>query len=239
MGNALRSISEKIRWSLVLRAAVVALAWLVAPTPVFLGAGGYFYFSPLFQPFKFIWSFAAFLVLGALFASVEGPAHLILGVAFGAVFFLILGVKDFVFVNRVPALFFIFVPLLAGTVGAFFSRVQPTALGAIGASALTALAIALLLKEFLAAVLPDVAPATTRAAAAILAFLAIQTMWAISFLPLDFINAAALVVTLLVLATEIVILSLRNTLTRKRLILYGATALVLVGGILLAAKWSL
>ena len=119
MVEKLKSISRQIPWFLAAKALVSGLAWYFLPFGIFLVVAFYFYFRPFYQPMKFIVPFTAFLVLTSplFFEKSLGMALLA-----GIFFFIILGVKDLIFVGRrhgfeVAVLFVSFLLFLA-----FFSR---------------------------------------------------------------------------------------------------------------------
>ena len=70
-------------------------SWYFLPFLVFVPIACYFYFVPLFHRAKLIAPFLAILVLSALF-----PENAIGAVSFGAMWFLLLGIRDLLFVDR-------------------------------------------------------------------------------------------------------------------------------------------
>jgi len=119
MVEKLKLISRQIPWFLVVKAAVCGLAWYFLPFIVFLPVVFYFYFRPFYQPMKFIVPFTAFLVLTSPLFFEKSLGMAILA---GIFFFIILGVKDLIFIGRrhgfeVAVLFVSFLLFLV-----FFSR---------------------------------------------------------------------------------------------------------------------
>ncbi len=121
MVEKLKSISRQIPWSLAVKAVISGLAWYFLPFGIFLVVAFYFYFRPFYQPMKFIVPFTTFLVLTShlFFERSLGMALLV-----GIFFFIILGVKDLIFVGRrhgfeVAVLFVSFLLFLV-----FFSRFE-------------------------------------------------------------------------------------------------------------------
>lgn len=89
------STLRKIPWSLAGKAALFAAAWAMLPWGFFALTALALYFYPLFRPRA---TAAPFAILMAL--TVLSPPGLLAAFYFGAIFFLILGIKDFVFVRR-------------------------------------------------------------------------------------------------------------------------------------------
>ena len=98
MEERLKSISRRIHWSLLLRAGVFGFAWLLLPFSLFVLVALYLYFSPLAQSRGLAWSFFVLLLL--MFLEPVGP---LFAVIFGAIFFYILLIKEFVLIDRASA----------------------------------------------------------------------------------------------------------------------------------------
>lgn len=80
---------------LILKAAVLGLGWLFLPFYAFLLLAVYFYFVPFFQQFKLL---VPFILTIAVTASL--PYEIWFAFFIGLLFFLILGIKNLVLVNR-------------------------------------------------------------------------------------------------------------------------------------------
>lgn len=102
MVGRLKSIIERIPWSSLLKALVVAVAWSVLPFWLFALVALGFYLIPLFRPLSMG---LVFLVL-LWFAAVLPPSWLA-ALAIGTVFYFILGIKDLVFIHRDSAFEFL------------------------------------------------------------------------------------------------------------------------------------
>lgn len=98
METRLKSILRRIRWSLALKAAFVALSWLWLPHWAFFVLCLYFYFVPIFHPWKL---FVPFLVF--LFLALNTPASIGFAIIMGALFYTIVGIKDLIFIDRKSA----------------------------------------------------------------------------------------------------------------------------------------
>lgn len=95
MEEKLKSILRPIPWSLILKAFLFALGWLLLPFWLFIIFSLYLYLVPLFQAKVLALPFVFTLFL----ASLTQP-HFWVAVFFGVIFFFILGIKDLVFVDR-------------------------------------------------------------------------------------------------------------------------------------------
>lgn len=95
MAAKLLSIVKLIPWSLAARAAAFGLAWLLVPRWVFFLVALMLYFVPLFRSLRFLFPFLILL----FFAAVEVPGGW-LAFFLTSSFFLLLGVKDLVFIRR-------------------------------------------------------------------------------------------------------------------------------------------
>lgn len=95
MAAKLELISKPIPWSLVVKAALLGGVWFFLPFPIFLILAFYFYLVPLFKPLELGACFLVTLVFSFLIPE-SFPSAVFLGV----VFYLILGVKDLVFIHR-------------------------------------------------------------------------------------------------------------------------------------------
>ncbi len=81
--------------SLLVKSVIFALAWLYLPFWIFFLAAVYFYLVPLFRPGRLLLPFAAII----FFSFIEEPSALF-AFLFGAIFFLIIGIKDLILINR-------------------------------------------------------------------------------------------------------------------------------------------
>lgn len=98
MAAKLRLILKRIPWSLVLKAGIFGVAWLLLPFWGFLLLALYFYFLPLFQPSRLFLPFGLSLLLAAIFSPSVWAA-----IFLAVLFFFILGIKDFILLERLTA----------------------------------------------------------------------------------------------------------------------------------------
>lgn len=95
MVEKLKSIAKQIHWSLLLKVGLFLIVWSVCPTWLSMLVGALLYFVPLFRPGALLVSFLVFLCITTIF-----PHTVFFGIVVGILLFLILGIKDFLFVDR-------------------------------------------------------------------------------------------------------------------------------------------
>ena len=117
MAVKLRSILRSIPWFLIFKAAVFGAAWLFLPFWLFLLIALYLYFFPPFQIFSLGLPFLFTIASAAVF-----ERGLVMGAFLGLIFYLILGIKDLVFIKRVPAYKVMTVALIFLITSGFFHR---------------------------------------------------------------------------------------------------------------------
>lgn len=138
------SISNRIHWSLALKAALVGVAWYAFSFPFFALLVVALYLVPLFDPLKFIAPFLAMLVLGAVL-----PPYFLFSLFFACAFYFILGIKDLILVQRSTAYEALILLFLLGFSFSFFFHFQAGASGvALVFVALGVASIALLVQRF-------------------------------------------------------------------------------------------
>ena len=95
MAGKLKSISKRIHWSLVVKAGIFGAAWFSTPFPLFLLVAAWLFFVPLFDPLRLFLQFAVVLVIAAFLPETAFSALFL-----ATLFFLLLGIKELVFINR-------------------------------------------------------------------------------------------------------------------------------------------
>ena len=117
MAVKLRSISRSIPWFLIFKAAVFGAAWLFLPFWLFLLIALYLYFFPPFQIFRLGLPFLLVIAGAAVF-----ERGLVTGAILSLIFYLILGIKDLIFIKRVLAYKVMTVALIFLVTSGFFPR---------------------------------------------------------------------------------------------------------------------
>ncbi|TSC82648.1 MAG: hypothetical protein G01um101420_171 [Parcubacteria group bacterium Gr01-1014_20] len=98
MVEKLKLILRQTHWSLVVKTLVFGLAWLFLPYWLFFVLAIYFYFVPLFKPLPLLFPFFLTLILGYAI-----PQNFFMAVFLASIFYLTLGIKDLIFVERKDA----------------------------------------------------------------------------------------------------------------------------------------
>ncbi len=198
----------------------------------------YFYFRPSLNGGKFILSFLVLLAVSFLAVRYLDNISMVASLFFGSIFFLLLGVKNLIFVHRQHIYYFfngflflaIFVLFfLSGNSGMFFIKYF-----------LVFLAVAFLSKEFLYFSFPDSLSSSKKNLVAYgAAFLIIQFLWGISLLPLSFLNAASLALLVALILQDFFVHHFSGTMNRQ-IILRNITLFLILGLVVLgASKWAL
>ena len=247
MEAKLGSISNRIYWSSLLKAAVFAAAWLFLPFWAFLLIALYLYFVPWFVPGRLMAPFLALLTLAYVQPIPSSGVGAWFALIFGAIFYCILLVKDLLILDRrsmyeVLVLILIFL-LLRDFYAAFAVGIGgPGGGGAVLLYAfLLAGAITLLFRNFLGA-FPGPTGASERPAVWLVFLLAFQLCVAGLFVPLDFIYQSAaifLVVALIVDLTAERVFSGPEGLPRTKIFGTVGAILALLVLVLVSAKWGL
>jgi hypothetical protein len=236
MAAKLRLISKTIPWSLLGKSLVAAAVWLVLPYWLFLIPAVGFYFIPFFEPRRLLLPFLLFLVFAALLPRGFSSALLL-----ALVFFLIIGTKNLVLVDRAAAYETLFFVLFFLAAAAFFGDFQSPSGRIFAASAGAALVFALLLKNFLG-YSPKFAALAGREKLLITGLAGIivwQWLLAILFLPMNrFYQTALLFLGGAVLA-ELLFAYVSGSLEKKKLLAWFSVFFAAVAMILAANNWRI
>ncbi len=152
----IHSVFRHFPWVVLLKALAIAASWVVFPSWMFVAVTIGFYFIPIFQPLSLLWP----LILALAFAVAIGFG-LPQTVFVVAIFFLILGIKDLVFIDRRAAYqTLVLLMLFAAALILFFGAPNASRLSsAWGALAFGVLAW-ILISEFLPYAMPVVSHST-------------------------------------------------------------------------------
>lgn len=238
-------LGEKIKSAialrgLILRAAIFGAVWFFLPKWVFLLVGIYFYFFPFFRPLKLAIPF----LLTIFFAVIE-PQSIWQAAFFSVLFYLILGIKDLIFINRRSAYEVLVLLLLFLVFVSFFSHIDnwnrsPVFFYAFALGA----AFFFLIRGFITysetTELKE-GPAIWRRelALGIAALLVWQISLALLFLPLNFLYQSALSFLVATIFVEVISDYLSGSLSRKKLLANFSVFFILVVVILGLAEWGL
>lgn len=237
MAAKLKSISRQIHWSLVLRAAVFALAWAWFPFWLFVLIALYLYFVPWFQAGRLAVPFFTLLLL--CYLQTPGVAFAII---FAAVFYVLFLIKDLLIIDRRSAYELLVLALAFFLLRDFYAKFSEGLGGAaLFCAFLAAAVLTLLLQSFMNAFYND-APASRslKRAAVWLSFLLLsQALIAGLFLPVDFIYQSALVFLVAVLLVELVPEYLFAGFSRTKMLATAMTVFTLFVIVMSSARWEL
>ena len=214
----------------------------------FIAVALYFYFNPFFEAKKYFSSFLIFLVIALLTANylpvIAGKWNFFTAVLFGLLFFLFLGIKNLVFINR--SLIYEFVNnFLFFSLFIIFFLFNKSNWFFIEYSA-AFLAIFLLFRNFL--FLRDFqreiqAPVSLISAkinlfSASLAVLTSQFILAAAYLPIGFLNLAAVSLVAVLALKDLTISHLYGNLNRPAILKNATMVLIFSVIIFIASKWQ-
>lgn len=227
--SGLASINPSLR--LAFRAGLVALLFFWVRSSHFsFGAVllftlifALFYFRPLFNAGRFSIS-ALFLYLLTFLVPSWSTLEIYLTLAWGGVFFALIGAKNFILLKRQGAYELVHLSLVFGTSALFF-------VGTIPQAVLFA-ALFFLFREFYFNV-SGVYQSRLVLAAALLALLLTEVGWLLSFIPLMPLVAASLITLSVFLLHDTLIHHLKEAMTRE-LVLRNITIFVLMALVIVA-----
>lgn len=236
----LRSISKRIRWSLLLRAGVFALTWWLAPFWLFFLLALYLYLVPLFQAGKLAVPFLLLLLLAYL----QAPSPVFFFI-FGGLFYAIMTVKDLLVIDRQSAYELLALVLSFLLLRAFFLRFDEGVSGPSGAalaySLLTAIVLMLLLRSFIECFREDivVSPGVRRAGLWLSLLLFWQILIAGLFLPLDFVYQTVAVFLVAILIFDLVPDYFLGNYSANKALAAGSIIFALYVIVFASARWGL
>lgn len=241
MAAKLKSVLKRIHWSLVIRALVFAAAWFLLPFWIFLFVGLYLYLIPLFRTRELALPF-----LLVIFFALQEPVSFWFAPLLAALFYLILGIKDLIFIDRKPVYEALVLLLLFLMFLRFFSRFDHWSNPAAFFYALAMSAVSLfLIRGFLnyeaSAGLAD--DSRIKKAAGVSAEIAALVIWQVSlvllFLPLNFLYQSALLFLTATVLLECIFDYLNKNLTRQRILTSFSVFFVFLVIILGSVRWGL
>lgn len=224
--------------------SVVYSLWFII---AFWALAFYFYFRSFFNIRQFLASFLTLLVVALLFIIHYSSFIIITSFLFAFLFFLLLGIKDLIFIRREPLYYLLNSLLLLAIFVCFFSFNDFNRPFLFLFKSLAAFsATFFLFKEFLSfavPVLPTSGPVPfgnrkRNLMAAGSAFLSLQFLWVISFLPFRSINAASLALLIALILEDFIVHHLSGTISRRIVLRNITMFLVLAMTIFGASKWS-
>lgn len=226
MVEKLRSVWKIVQLQLILKSLIFAglLLWVkasqfsVLPVLIFIAAGSVLYFRNHPQNnLENIYSFLILLLAAMFSVGLLNHFQFILPaiIFFSALFYLILGIKEFSFVRRyewnsVKNILLIFSVFLAYFMSNRYVLFYPKYLAVF-------VAIFLLVREWLYWLEPNF-PKRYNFIAFVFSFLVLQILWAVSILPLGFMNSASLMTLFVYIMFDSCADYFKGALTKKQII---------------------
>jgi len=237
MAERLKSISKRIHWSLVLKAAIFAVAWFALPFWLFALVALYLYFTPFPGSAKVALPFLVLLLISAF----EGPS---VGFAliFGILFYGILLIKDLLIIDRKSAYQILILVLSYLLFRIFFMNVGGDFGGlSLFYSFFVAGIFSLMLSSFIGNF--SDAFRDTRPFQRTINWMSFILMWQLLivglFLPLDFVYQSAIVFLLSMVLIDLLPSYIFGQLSRVKTLVSSSAIFVLLTIIVASARWGL
>jgi hypothetical protein len=263
MAGKLQSILKQAHWSLATKGFLFGAAWLSTPAWFFVLAAFLLYLKPFFQPAKLMRSFLILLGTAFTFRDIipaiqdfSPSISYFAALYFGALFFMLLGIKNLVFLHRIERYFMFYNGLLLAVFISVFWHLKPAEpLQFLIISTLFVASVILILSEFLELLRDHFArsiasteagnsalldkPKMLRLWSWLFGLLAFEIFLAIELLPIGFIMQAALLLLFIVLGTDLLRKHLEGSLTTNY-VLRAVTVLIFATLVIFAsARWEL
>lgn len=206
---------------------------------VFVLSGCYFYFVPSVNSRHFLASFLVILFFPVFLRQfLDSGWFLIVSLAYLAIFFVLLGLKNLIFINRRPIYCFLNGILIFAIFSLFFWSDRTGALFFLK-YLFVFFAFLFLFKEFLNVSSEGSGAQKNNLFAWSVSFLVLQIVWALSFLPINFLNAGALILLIVLIFQDFISGYISGSIDRKLILrnitIFIALALAIFG----ASSWSL
>lgn len=217
-------------------AKIGGFGWL--PILFFIVAAVILFFLPFFQTFSYLISFGVFLTIGLIFLVKLPESYFAFGaIIFTALFYLLLGVKSLVMVDRVRAYLLFYLGIFFLIFSLFFQSAGKFNVFLI---LLVFLVTYLLFREFFKFQdFPGIGWRQKVIFSWALAFLTSQAVWAIKLLPIGFIQSASLSLVLVFIFGNLAGNYLYGKLDRQT-VLKDITFLVLATLLIfITSRWGL
>jgi hypothetical protein len=237
MEEKLKSISKRIHWSLVLKAAIFAVAWFVLPFWLFLLVALYLYFVPFAGSASVALPFLVLLLVSGFESSNVGFALI-----FGIIFYYILLIRDLFIIDRKSAYEIVVLALSYLLLRVFFMKAGADFGGAsLFYSFFVAGIFSMMLSNFIANfsdAFKDVRPFRRM-----INWISFILMWQLLivglFLPLDFVYQSAIVFLLSMILIDLLPSYIIGQLSRVKTLVTGSVIFILLTIIVSSARWSL
>lgn len=245
--NPVLSLTFKAVTLSLLLLLIVNHKWLLV---IFIATAFYFYFSGVASSVaggrQFLASFIALFAVSLLavnLSDVSGQWSVVISLFFGVLFFLILGVKNLSFVNRRPIYHFlnnflflaVFIMFYASDKSRFFAVKY---LAAFFGIYLLFYEVLTFIGRFEKENQAPFAASKLNLLSFGMAFSIFQLLWAVSLLPIGFLNAGALMLVFILIAKDLTFAHLNGNLSRTIILKNITLLMVSVLVIFSASKWA-
>ncbi|MBI4992178.1 MAG: hypothetical protein HZB99_03100 [Candidatus Harrisonbacteria bacterium] len=246
---AFQSLYQKYKsqLSLYLKTLVVGfLLWSVSwrdfqtiPILFFAVIAAIFYIRPFFDGYYTWGAFLIFLIVSILGLKIVFGSILFWPVLFLflAVFYLLLGIKDYFFVKR-ARLYFVSILILFYSVFIIFFLAGKSEFFFLKFG-LVILASFILFKEWLAIIPSFHFPQREFIAASVAAFLVAQLLWVVALLPIGFISSANLMLLFIFSLADFLLKHFTGAISRKFIFQHSVFFLALSALIFWTSEWTL
>jgi len=231
MALKLKSVLENQQLTLLFKALMFGAFLLFTPPLLFIIAALFLYFKPLFNTFSFFSSFIILLIL-----SLSLTNGLLAAILFSFVFYIILGVKNLVFINRWRWYHLLHLSLFYSTFLLFFLS-DNTSNFFFKSFGLFLISV-FLLREFLKFAAADF-PKRRLLISWALSLFVVEITWVIGLLPLGFLNSANLALLSVFALGDLTLHHFRGTLGRKVVLSTAALFVLLTLLIFATSQWSI
>lgn len=235
-------------WPQALKSLVFALLLLWANADngifwpvVFTAVSAYFYFQPMFEWKKFFYIFLVifFYSIGVIGYFSNSAALLGMALVFGAALFVLLGIKNFLFLERGSKLN-ILCSFLYFMIAAVFFVADKTSWPDFAFYFLISFAAFYsVFKEFIDFSYPDFPKTKKSLIIAGSAFLMMELVVAVSFLPIGFLNSSALILLFVFVLEEFIFYHLKGNLNRQAILNNVTILIVAIIFIFATSRWGL
>lgn len=236
MAGKLKSISKQIHWSLALKAAVFAAAWLALPWWLFLFVALYCYYIPFFHQGKLFVLFACLMALTAI----QAPG-LFYAFIFGIAFYYICLIKDLLIIDRRFAYEILVCGLSFFLIRDFFMESRGLSFAALFWSFFLAVAMGLLADSIMRFFEADVSGGRRERpmAAWLVTLLSWQLILAGLVLSLNFVYQSIIVFLAITFFFELIVGHFSRDLLRERIFVTASVFFALLVFLLASANWKL
>lgn len=245
MVEKLKSLIRSPRLSLPFKAAVFGLLLYYfyatgggfLPTVAFFVGAIFFYARPIFNNFQFLRTFIVLLGLSYFAPALYGDiTFLPLAAAFAFLFYVLLGIKDLVFIQRVWWHELLHAALLYGILLAFFAADKSNYFFWQYVS--VGIAATILESELLSYHTHAVPQKMRWAASAVFGFLLMQVAWVLALTPIGFLSATAMIAGIAFVMAHLLLCRFLGILERKIVARYAIFVLCALALVALTSRWG-